>query len=113
MPNDVTFIPSTETGLKDQGNNWYSDDSSHWLDNTYTIYDWKKMENAGAVFLPAAGYRIAYNVYNVQFEGDYWYSTAYNGDFAYNLCLYSYGINPQDNVRRYYGYSVRLVQDVK
>lgn len=79
--------------------------------------NWRMMEAAGAVFLPAAGYRGYENgsltIFNVDNEGDYWSSTvgsgtarrvmfsnSNTGDFAT-----SNGVNP------YLGYSVRLVKN--
>ncbi|MBO7568546.1 MAG: hypothetical protein J6T60_15780 [Bacteroidales bacterium] len=38
--------------------------------------DWSTLETAGAVFLPAAGYRYGAEVYRPVFYGDYWSSSA-------------------------------------
>jgi hypothetical protein len=47
--------------------------------NNYTLANWQKMEEAGAIFLPAAGYRFYKNqewwVQNVGTAGYYWSST--------------------------------------
>ncbi len=75
--------------------------------NTYSIEEWEIMENAGAVFLPKAGYRyedggMRYDTYN-SYYWSRWYDN--NGTAgAFNLYSYSYP-------RRYYGCSVRLVQN--
>lgn len=93
--------------------------SGIWGTNSYStnIYDassWKKMEDAGAVFLPAAGRRSGTSVSLVEEEGRYWTSTRYSGEgpeqqkftntsyMSSYYFYYSYG---------YYGCSVRLVQD--
>lgn len=43
--------------------------------NTITADDWSTMENAGAVFLSAAGIRSITQVAGVQYTGAYWSST--------------------------------------
>ena len=78
---------------------------------TFTAEQWAKLEAAGAVFLPAAGYRFGSNVYGVQDSGGYWSATEHDSDYARYLYFdsneaYLYYIN------RYYGLSVRLVKDV-
>ena len=77
------------------------------------IYDgdaWSAMEKAGAVFLPAAGYRYGTGVYRVGSYGGYWSSTPIDTGLAYNLNFYSDGLDPQYNGTRDYGLSVRLVR---
>ena len=78
---------------------------------TFTAEQWSKLEAAGAVFLPAAGYRSGTMVTNVQHRGDYWSATEYNSDDAYYLFFYSGGAGMSIG-RRYYGRSVRLVKDL-
>ena len=79
--------------------------------NRYTVADWLQMEAAGAVFLPAAGYRDGTTVYGVGSCGDYW-SSSYNYDYGawdvYFLDSYFY---TDYTSRRNYGRSVRLVRD--
>ncbi len=116
-PAGITFTPSTEKGLVDKEGDSYHDsnfdvNNPHWPDNTYTLSDWQKMEDAGAVFLPAAGYRYGQNVLSVRVCGFYWSSMMYNNDSAYTLYFTGYSVNPQSSNLRYYGYSVRLVQDL-
>ena len=78
---------------------------------TFTADQWSKLESAGAVFLPAAGYRIGSAVCNVQYYGFYWSATG--GDSRSARCLHfdSDGANMGDSVRDY-GRSVRLVKDL-
>ncbi len=112
-PVGITFTPSTEKGLADQGGYFYDDNvNSHWSDNTYTLSDWQQMENAGAVFLPAAGGRSVYGVSDVQKDGYYWSSTVYDGTDAYRLSFRSYRFYTRSNNSRCSGFSVRLVQDL-
>ena len=66
MPEGLHFIPSSENGLQwnTQNGGMYMTirtDYSHYDDNEYTLLEWQKMEGAGAVFLPAAGYRKTEN----------------------------------------------------
>lgn len=128
-PQGISFTSSVEKGLLNQGG-YYSDNSSHWSDNTYSISDWQRMETAGAIFLPAAGYlfvsmRDNYlysKVGGVQNGGYYWSSTLYltvngycqyfrGGNFNIAKPSDSY-IDPKSNIQSYYGASVRLVQDL-
>jgi hypothetical protein len=78
---------------------------------TFSADQWSKLESAGAVFLPAAGYRYGSNVGLVQYGGDYWSATENDSDYVYYLYFVSVGaymgsINCDD------GRSVRLVKDL-
>ncbi len=86
--------------------------------NVYTSVEWSKMESAGAVFLPAAGYRDGNSISFVGSNGYYGSSSvnaAGNYYSAYRLSFYSNGVNsPAGNYgSKCYGFSVRLVTDVK
>lgn len=82
---------------------------------------WKLMEKNGAVFLPAAGYRNGYTVYDVKVSGRYWTSSA---SYEYNykgaplwLKFTSEIIDPTYKYTvskdyRHFGHSVRLAKDV-
>ena len=78
---------------------------------TFTAEQWAKFEAAGAIFLPAAGYRIGSNVSSVQNYGDYWSATEGDSDYAYCLYFYSDVAGMIDNYRDI-GQSVRLVKDL-
>lgn len=80
--------------------------------NVYTTTQWSQMESAGAVFLPAAGSRDGSSVSNVQSRGYYWSSTVSGTRNAYSLYFIDNGLYPLGNFVRYYGRSVRLVQDL-
>ena len=93
------------TGLSFQGN------TNVWTTNQYTVSQWADMQTAGAVFLPAAGYR-GVSVENESSNGLYWSSTQYSATKA------SYVYFGEDeagvgNDFRCFGHSVRLVQDVE
>ena len=78
---------------------------------TFSADQWSKLESAGAVFLPVAGYRYGSGVYDVQRGGLYWSATEYSSYSAYYLFFDSYeaymDYNGRDN-----GHSVRLVKDL-
>ncbi|MBQ7698479.1 MAG: hypothetical protein IJT35_07870 [Paludibacteraceae bacterium] len=99
-----------------EGLSWESTDycvGDLWKTNVYDAEQWKRMEQAGAVFLPNAGYRAfspAKDIFKVETCGSYWMSTAggWYADalsFCCDISLYNY--------YRYNGYSVRLVHDVE
>ncbi len=113
-PSGVTFNPNTEKGLVDnQGCGYYNGNGDNYSHNTYTLSDWQKLENAGAVFLPTAGYRFGQSVLYLQERGDYWSSTANDSDLTSHLNFDGHDFDPQCNSYRVAGYSVRLVQDAE
>ena len=80
--------------------------------NVLTALEWTVLENAGAVFLPAAGYRsgTSVNIENVR----YW-SASCLYDCGYTMYFFN-GWNPLNNSNRfekYFGHSVRLVYPVE
>ena len=78
---------------------------------TFTAEQWSKLEAAGAVFLPAAGYRFGWFVYCVQDHGYYWSATENDSFRAYYLDFRWNGASMGDGYRLN-GLSVRLVQDL-
>lgn len=94
------------TGVNATGN-------TGWNGNNYSSADWTKMESAGCVFLPAAGYRSGSPVDEAGTFGYYWSSTANGTDNAYIVYFGSRVLNPAfDNIRDL-GCSVRLVREVE
>ena len=81
-----------------------------WTRNNYTLSQWKQMESAGAVFLPAAGRCGPYYVNYVGDYGGYWSSTPHSS-FAYYMYLASDYLHATSDLHRYYRFSVRPVQD--
>ena len=79
---------------------------------TFTAAQWSKLEAAGAVFLPAAGYRGGSFVGYVQDYGYYWSATEYNRFLAPYLGFLSDGAS-MSYYDRYNGSSVRLVKDLQ
>ena len=102
-PDDVT----APTGVNATGN-------TGWNGNNYSSADWTKMESAGCVFLPAAGYRTGSSVSFDGTIGFYWSATSYGSNNAYDVNFNSGDLHPADeNTTRYYGFSVRLVRQVE
>jgi hypothetical protein len=81
---------------------------------TFSADQWSKLEAAGAVFLPASGFR-SFHVSRVQYLGYYWSASSYDSDYAGSLDFYSSEARMSNFVRygRFYGYSVRLVKDLQ
>ncbi len=80
---------------------------------TFTLSDWQKLESAGAVFLPCAGFRYGSSVIGVGSFGDYWSATPGVTDVARLMRFDSTYANTNFWNNRNYGQSVRLVQDLK
>ena len=109
-PAGVSFVASTTNGLSWQGGYYYNSNGTNYGDNTYTSEQWSKMEQAGAVFLPASGSRSDTNVGDVGNIGRYWSSTGREEFYAYGVDFQSNSLNPQTNLVRDCGFSVRLAK---
>ena len=66
--------------------------------------------NGAKVFFPAAGDGYGASLINRGSYGYYWSSSLISADYGYNLYFNSGGVNPQNNIYRYVGFSVRAVQ---
>ena len=122
LPAGMTFLNWAEEGLRETSTyflKWTSSD--HPFDaNTYTASEWAVMEKAGAVFLPAAGYRAGTDITLHEEEigdqklsvifGGYWTSTkdSHPYSFIFQEVESFESLNIDRNVG-FYGYSVRLV----
>lgn len=86
-------------------------------DNIYTAEEWTALEKAGAVFLPAAGFRGGTWLSTVGEGGSYWASTCNTARQAYALLFIDGLVNASAECTyekdRGYGRSVRLVRDVQ
>ena len=85
--------------------------ASDWSHNSYTLAQWAQMELAGAVFLPAAGYRLGTDVGDMGSSGLYWSSTPNDEDYAYYVGFIGRYLNAAYSDYRGDGFSVRPVQD--
>ena len=97
-------VVAQPVGINETGN-------TGWNGNNYSATDFGLMQENGAVFLPAAGYRNGTSVNIVGSIGYYWsasYSISYGAWHVYfddsGLSTVSY-----DYINRYYGFSVRPV----
>ena len=82
---------------------------------TFTATEWSKLEAAGAVFLPAAGFRRGSDVLAVQNGSDYWSATEGGRGGSSNSAYFLYFFSDRANMNgeyRYCGRSVRLVKDI-
>lgn len=83
--------------------------------NTYDKEQWNLMETAGAVFLPYAGRRDGLEITRMK-EGFYWGSTTGYSSQADCLGLYRTMYSFEAHLSgdsRYFGSSVRLIQDIQ
>ena len=101
-PADLSFVPTL----------------SDYMTNQYSSTEWAEMESLGAVFLPAAGYRLGIGIYKLNETGEYW-STSSSDDFYYRFFAaeaFCFG-NGYSGAGltwrgRDMGLSVRLVRDI-
>ena len=80
---------------------------------TFTAVQWSLLESAGAVFLPAAGFRYGSNVNDVQGHGECWSATEDDSYNAYYLYFYPFEAGTSYGGSRRNGKSVRLVKDLQ
>ena len=80
-------------------------------DQIFTIDQWNCLEQAGAVFLPAAGRREGLSLLNLNEYGNYWSSMLVKSNFA-SYFAFNHGLAYVDALREtYFGRPVRLVHD--
>ena len=83
----------------------------------YAVYQsfdaemWQRMEDAGAVFLSASGFRDGITVEKSNLSGYYWSSTSVSQADAYRMYFYSYYLGAKNTHSKYRGRAVRLVHD--
>ena len=79
--------------------------------NVYNNTQWSQLEDSGAVFLPACGYRSGINLNYVSQYGYYWSSTYDSNGDAYRLYFTNAGIGVTSSDTPW-GYAVRLARDL-
>ena len=84
-----------------------------WDVNVYSVSQWEQMENAGAVFLPAAGFRWGEVSYSVGCQGLYWSSTTKEEGCPYTMHFDGSILSVDWDNTPHFGQSVRLVRDCK
>ena len=111
--NGVILIPddwSSSTYSLNNTNNSEADFSS----NIMTVLQWSTLEQAGAVFMPAAGNRYGAGVFCDDSFGEYWSASSFDGyqysRYAYTLFFDSNGQLFTNFTFRGNGSSVRLVR---
>jgi hypothetical protein len=109
-PAGLSFTASTTRGLEWNGTYYFNEQADNYTHNAYTEAEWARMESAGAVFLPAAGYREGTKVSLVGKAIDYW-SASLHGTMAGGISGNSKRLHPQSDGDLYYGDCVRLVKD--
>ena len=114
-PSSITFEASTTRGLSWDGEQYTNANSDNYSHNIFTIDEWQILESAGALFIPADGYRTGTEVNVVGEHINTWSSTPNNDNSAYYLNVCSSFLNPQDTNTHWDGYrdgglSVRLVK---
>ena len=118
MPAGVPeFAPSSTKGLVWQSSRYYNYKGDNFKHNTYTAEEWDTMEKAGAIFLPAAGKRLAPRfgttntaVYGAGGDGYYWSATPSSQTSADFVSIGASEFYPQNTQSRMTGASVRLVR---
>lgn len=98
-PRDIIF----KSGMGDAFGNEY------FTKNNYNTNKWNKMQLAGAVFLPACGYRNGTEIGNINITGAYWTTTCKQQNNPEYLYFYSNYISLTNGYNPYYGQAVRLV----
>lgn len=83
----LVILPDRDTWVLPEGLYFYYDDADEgYATNRYSADDWKRMEQAGATFLPASGYSTdGTEVLDAKRYGTYWTSTLYGEDQAYHI----------------------------
>ena len=107
--NGVILLPdewNTSTYSLNSTNTYNASFSS----NTLTASQWSTLEQAGAAFLPAAGYRYGTSVNAVGSYGIYWSASYRYSDYAYYVYFYDSYLSTSDYYYRCHGRSVRLVR---
>lgn len=110
-PASVTFKPGKI--ISNVALDSYEEMAGYAQYQTFTADQWSKLEDAGAVFLPAAGGRYGTSAKSAKKYGSYWSSTYYSvnttwaGGVTFNSQGMGIGYYP-----RHYGSSVRLVKDL-
>lgn len=115
QPEGVNFVPSMTKGLyRVEGTNGFfrNTTSKSYFDNIYNADQWSLMQQAGAVFLPAGGYRSQQLLQDLGFVGYYWSSTSCRESDAEHLMFHWSRVNSSNFNSASFGYSVRMVKDL-
>ena len=113
LPDEFEDPKTNESTSSDcEGKEFVPKSSTDWDQNVYTAGEsWDKMEAAGALFLPAAGYRGGADI--ISGSGQYWSSSAGILSSASFMLFIDSILWPSQADSRGTGRSVRLVTEVK
>ncbi len=101
-PSDIVFVP----GLSTKSGNYA-------IHQSFSVLQWSQLEKAGALFLPASGYRIGVNCGHQNVHGTYWSSTERSNNIAMAQAFYFHSNSLMIGFSgRSRGNSVRLVKDL-
>ena len=112
-PAGITFKPCTETSISFINNVYVNKGTitNCYTHNVLTAAQWTTMEEAGAVFLPAAGqFTKGKSLDFVGDKGFYWSSTPSGADDAYGVWFTEEVLKPAEVIGRRLGSAVRLVK---
>ena len=116
-PDGITFQPSTSNGLTLNNDYFRNTGGKNFEHNQLSSGQWQAMEEKGAVFLPAAGYRWDNEVTMTDTDlgnlGHYWAATPNDNWQGYELYFDAYELSPQNKNSRIHGLAVRLVQSAE
>lgn len=102
-PDGVTAINATDiNGVRTEYDNTHS---------TFSVQDWEKMEKAGAVFLPACGFRSGTEVKATNTNGFYWSTTRIDKGKSERIYFQSSYNRFSTTGCNFEGAAVRLVKD--
>lgn len=114
--NGLVLLPDDWVAI--EGLTFNSGAYGHWsrdyyaVHNTFTLEQWQQMEEAGAIFLPAVGYRQGNSIYASGSKGYYWTTSPNGGCGPMNL-EFSAEYIKINSAYRYSGFSVRLVKNIQ
>ena len=106
--NGVILLPDDWDTVTYSLSNTNTEDASY-SSNVISDTQWPILENAGAVFLPAAGYRFGTSVGEVGSCGYYWSASYFNSSYACLMSLKAASLSTGNASNRSYGRSVRVV----
>ena len=111
-PEGVTFLPNASKDMTNKGDLYLMNtQESIYALNTFTLEQWKVLEAAGAVFLPAAGGRYGVKVNDVNVKGEYWTATLHDEytDGGFYLVFTTKSIGPNQYCTCVQGNTIRPV----
>lgn len=108
--NGYILLPDNWTGCAELD---FTPSATNYTTNVYTLEEWQMLEDLGAVFLPAAGFRWEQDISSYNTTGFYWSATANVAASADRVQIAIDNIKVDGYAMRNSGQSVRLVQFVK